>query len=137
MCVCFVCFRNKTYYFCLFQGPESESLTYGVVDGRLLLFIGNERPGIVSVYSVANDITRPRFETLYDGISDVTETHEKLYEQRKVNAIDPEDIRYNIYLFMCGRTHAHAHAHTHWHLQNLRPDIILTIQLNMFISPKA
>ena len=75
------------------QGPETESLTHGVVDDHLLLFIGSEKPGLVSVYSVADDITQPRFEFLYDGISDANVTTETLYDERKLNAIDPEDIK--------------------------------------------
>ncbi|XP_041375490.1 mesenchyme-specific cell surface glycoprotein-like isoform X2 [Gigantopelta aegis] len=77
-----------------FKGPETESLTYGIVDDHLLLFIGNERPGFVSVYSVADDITKPHFEFLYDGIGDVKMTFQQLYDQRKLNAMDPEDIRF-------------------------------------------
>ncbi|XP_041376857.1 mesenchyme-specific cell surface glycoprotein-like [Gigantopelta aegis] len=76
------------------KGPEPESVTYGVVDDHLLLFIGSERPGFVSVYSVADDITKPRFEFLYDGISDVDMTFQQLYDQRKLNTLDPEDIRF-------------------------------------------
>jgi hypothetical protein len=60
---------------------------------KLVIFVGNERPGAISVYSVADDITKPNYESTWSGISAVDGTWEELYARREVSELDPEDVR--------------------------------------------
>ncbi|XP_022337795.2 mesenchyme-specific cell surface glycoprotein-like isoform X1 [Crassostrea virginica] len=76
------------------KGPESESLTVGHVGNKALIFIGHERPGSISIYSVDGNIASPRFESVYWDIqdSDLTWTH--AFNQNSIGSIDPEDLKY-------------------------------------------
>lgn len=78
-----------------FQGSESESITIGKFGHYFVLFIGNERPGIVAVYTIDErlDTVTPVFQTMLTGVRDTTGTWGSLYEQRKVSMLDPEDMR--------------------------------------------
>ncbi|XP_012936330.1 mesenchyme-specific cell surface glycoprotein [Aplysia californica] len=77
------------------KGPEPESLALAEVRGRLYVFVGNERPGTISVYSFGSDLTKPRFETIFcDGIPDDSRTPDQRFADRDLFAVDPEDIQY-------------------------------------------
>ena len=60
------------------------------------VMIGNERPGIISVYSIdgRKDTIQPKFETLICGITRTNDTWDNLLEQRAISMVDPEDMRY-------------------------------------------
>lgn len=60
----------------------------------VVLFVGNERPGTVSIYSITDDLYNPNFESIYSGIADKNGTWEDLFNRRQLSEVDPEDIRY-------------------------------------------
>ena len=75
------------------QGPETETLDVGEVDGETLLFLANERPGVILVYKLQNNnITHPVFQSAhYAGGEGMTWS--QLYEKIITRDVDPEDIR--------------------------------------------
>ncbi|RUS69579.1 hypothetical protein EGW08_022663 [Elysia chlorotica] len=76
------------------KGPEPESLALAELNGRLYIFVGIERPGIIVVYSLGDDVSKPRFETMYcDGIPDSSKSMKEMFKDREIYAVDPEDIR--------------------------------------------
>ncbi|GFR74902.1 mesenchyme-specific cell surface glycoprotein [Elysia marginata] len=76
------------------KGSEPESLDLGVINNRLYIFVGLERPGPILVYSLGDDVTRPRFETIFcEGIPDTSKTMEEMFEDREIYGVDPEDIQ--------------------------------------------
>ena len=76
------------------QGVETEAIEVGEVDGVTLLFVANERPGTIFVYSLESDITKPTFQDVYDGIPDTRgRSWNQLYDDRVLSEIDPEDIQ--------------------------------------------
>jgi hypothetical protein len=65
-----------------------------VHDGnKIVVFIGNERPGSISVYSFHGDMTRATLESVFWDISDTKETWGNAFKQRSISSIDPEDLR--------------------------------------------
>ncbi|XP_050413240.1 uncharacterized protein LOC126827745 isoform X3 [Patella vulgata] len=76
------------------KGPECESLETAVIGGRLIIFVGNERPGSISIFSVGDDFSDTRYESTYFGIPQSDVTFGSMYDQRTLSEIDPEDIRY-------------------------------------------
>lgn len=76
------------------KGPESESLAIGHDGDKILIFVGHERPGSISVYSVNGDISSPKFESVFWDIPNSEQTWTQAFEQRSISSIDPEDIRY-------------------------------------------
>jgi len=77
------------------KGPEPESITVVEEGDRLYVFIGNERPGIISVYSFGLDISDVRFETIFcDGIPDDKLSMQQKFAARELYAVDPEDLKY-------------------------------------------
>ncbi|KAK6195224.1 hypothetical protein SNE40_000696 [Patella caerulea] len=76
------------------KGPECESLETAVIGGRLVIFVGNERPGSISIFSVGDDFSTTRYESTYFGIPQSDVTFGSMYDQRNLSEIDPEDIRY-------------------------------------------
>ncbi|XP_076449593.1 uncharacterized protein LOC143285995 isoform X2 [Babylonia areolata] len=78
------------------KGPETESMSVGVLEGHLLIFVGNERPGTLAVYSVAPGGFEPRFQTLFtEGIPrDSRRTLHEMFEARELYSVDPENIEF-------------------------------------------
>jgi len=76
------------------KGPETETLDVGEVDGETLLFLANERPGVILIYKLQNNnITHPVFQSAhYAGGEGMTWS--QLYEKRITRDVDPEDIRF-------------------------------------------
>ena len=75
------------------QGPSPESLAVGDFNGKPLIFIGLERPGMVVVYSMEGD--QPEFESInYFGQYNEsrTKTFEQMYLDRETHSNDPEDV---------------------------------------------
>ncbi len=78
------------------QGPSPESLYIGEVDGKTVIFIGIERPGMVAVYSLEEGSITPNFESLhYYGNYEAArnKTYGKMYTDRETHSNDPEDIK--------------------------------------------
>ena len=84
---------NEYLGFFFTQGPESESLTVGHVGNKALIFIGHERPGSISIYSVDGNIASPRFESVYWDIPDSNVTWTQAFNQNSIDSIDPEDLK--------------------------------------------
>ncbi|BFZ12926.1 hypothetical protein BsWGS_15965 [Bradybaena similaris] len=77
------------------KGPETESLAVGQIGDRMFFFVGNENPGTILVYSVGDDVTQPRFETIFcDGLPDNKKTLQEKFDAREIFALDPEDIKF-------------------------------------------
>ncbi|GFR75702.1 mesenchyme-specific cell surface glycoprotein [Elysia marginata] len=77
------------------KGSEPESLTLAEINNRLYIFIGNERPGTIHVYSLGRDVSRPRFETVFcGGIPDNSKTTQQNFEDGELYGIDPEDLKF-------------------------------------------
>lgn len=76
------------------KGPESESLAIGHDGDKVIIFVGHERPGSISVYSVDSDISSPKFESIFWDVPNSEETWTQAFEQRRVSALDPEDLKY-------------------------------------------
>jgi hypothetical protein len=75
------------------KGPESESLAIGHNGNKLIVFLGNERPGSISIYSFNGDMTTPTFESVYWDIPNSQETWTQAFNQRTLSSLDPEDIK--------------------------------------------
>ncbi|XP_077866854.1 mesenchyme-specific cell surface glycoprotein-like [Saccoglossus kowalevskii] len=77
------------------KGPEPESLAYGKVGSKDILFIGNERMNTIMLYSVTGGggILSVAFESIYraGGLDD---TFDNLYGERNLGDYDPEDMRF-------------------------------------------
>lgn len=81
-----------SFLFC--QGPECESLSYGKIWGKSVIFMGNERPGTISVYSIEDDSNEPRFESVnFAGVLQEGRTWGEMYIRRSSGDLDPEDVR--------------------------------------------
>lgn len=76
------------------KGPETESSAVIHDGNKVVVFIGNERPGSISIYSFHGDMTRATFESIYWDIPNTAETWQQSFDQRSITAIDPEDIRF-------------------------------------------
>ncbi|XP_048764908.2 mesenchyme-specific cell surface glycoprotein-like isoform X1 [Ostrea edulis] len=76
------------------KGPESESLAIGHDDNRLIVFLGNERPGSISIYSFNGNMTTPNFESVYWDIPNSEITWIQAFNQRTLSSLDPEDLKY-------------------------------------------
>lgn len=90
----YLSFVDINYSF--FQGPETESSAVIHDGNKVVVFIGNERPGSISIYSFHGDMTRATFESIYWDIPNTAETWQQSFDQRSITAIDPEDIRYSV-----------------------------------------
>lgn len=85
-----------TLNYSFFKGPETESSAVIHDGNKVVVFIGNERPGSISIYSFHGDMTRATFESIYWDIPNTAETWQQSFDQRSITAIDPEDIRYSV-----------------------------------------
>lgn len=78
-------------------------VTTGQYKGKTLLFASCEEPGMVFIYSFGDDVTKPRFESMWTGIPKsnrtIYNTWGDFYDQRKLSEIDPEDMRYGSWRF--------------------------------------
>jgi len=66
------------------KGPEPESLTLGVMDGKNLLFVGLERPGLIGIWDIDN-IVAPVFHSINTVITNCRE---------KSRMMDPEALHF-------------------------------------------
>jgi hypothetical protein len=66
------------------KGPEPESLAWGTVNGKDLLFVGLERPGLIMVYDMANPL-KPEFMSINGACSLVDNCAKSLM-------VDPESL---------------------------------------------
>jgi hypothetical protein len=66
------------------KGPEPESLAFGTVNGKDLLFVGLERPGLIMVYDMTNPL-KPEFMSINGACSLVDNCAKSLM-------VDPESL---------------------------------------------
>lgn len=70
-------------------------VTTAAFNGKQVIFIGNERPGTIAIFSFTTDITDIRFESIYSGLVDqnTDKTWSELYDDRETGDLDPDDVR--------------------------------------------
>ncbi|XP_069134905.1 mesenchyme-specific cell surface glycoprotein-like [Argopecten irradians] len=76
------------------KGPEVEGLEAAQIGDTTVVFLGIERPGLIAVYTITDDVTNLKFESLWTGIPRTDATFSDLYNTRSISAVDPEDLRY-------------------------------------------
>ncbi|XP_033747043.1 mesenchyme-specific cell surface glycoprotein-like [Pecten maximus] len=76
------------------KGPEVESVEAAQIGDTTVVFLGIERPGFILVYSITDDITDLKFESMWTDITRTDETFSNMYDQRAISSVDPEDLRY-------------------------------------------
>lgn len=76
------------------KGPECESVHVAYIGNKVVIFVGSERPGSIAIFAIDNEVTEPKFQSLWIGIEETDGTWEELYNRRKISEIDPEDIKY-------------------------------------------
>ncbi|XP_061189964.1 uncharacterized protein LOC133197774 isoform X2 [Saccostrea echinata] len=76
------------------KGPESESLEVAYDGPRAIVFVGNERPGSISIYSFNNDMSGGTLESIYSGIWTLNGTWGEAFSQGYISDLDPENIKY-------------------------------------------
>ncbi|XP_060075891.1 uncharacterized protein LOC132555559 [Ylistrum balloti] len=76
------------------KGPEVEGVEAAQIGDTTLVFLGIERPGLIAVYSISDDITSLKFESMWTGITRSDETFSDLYDKRAISSVDPEDLRF-------------------------------------------
>ncbi|XP_048764949.2 mesenchyme-specific cell surface glycoprotein-like [Ostrea edulis] len=76
------------------KGPETESSAVVHDGNKIVVFIGNERPGSISIFSFHGDMTSASLESVFWDVSDTKETWRDAFKQRSISSIDPEDIRF-------------------------------------------
>ena len=86
--------RVPAYCFYL-KGPETESLEIAEFGDYVLIIVGNERPGTLSLFSIdkTKSVIKPKFEGMYHGIPRADATWQTLYDNREVRMLDIEDLR--------------------------------------------
>ncbi|XP_046585250.1 mesenchyme-specific cell surface glycoprotein-like [Haliotis rubra] len=73
------------------RGPQPESVSVGAIDRLTLIFIGNESPGTVNVYSILEGI-RPRFECIWAGVRNTSLTWSSMFTSEDMRGVAPEHI---------------------------------------------
>ncbi|XP_062619481.1 mesenchyme-specific cell surface glycoprotein-like [Saccostrea cucullata] len=76
------------------KGPESESLAVAYEGNKVIVFLGNERPGSISIYSFTGNMTSPRFESAFWDIPSSDESWTEAFDRKTISSIDPEDLKY-------------------------------------------
>ena len=83
-----------TGYVNIKQGSEPEVVEVGVVGGALTVFVGHERPGGISIYTIPLDglPIRPEYQSFhyYGGQG---QTWQQLYNNRVCRDLGIEDIK--------------------------------------------
>lgn len=82
------------------QGPEPESLDYGIINDKTVIFVGVERPGMIAIYSLVpgTDLDL-QFESIhYNGGRG--DTWYKLWAERQARDLEPEDVRFKTINFV-------------------------------------
>ena len=84
----------------MWQGPECESIEFGELDGRRLLFVGVDRTAAILIYSFGSGDVIPTFESVYRA-GGQSETFQYLLDNKNLGDLDPEDLKYvfSIYFF--------------------------------------
>ena len=76
------------------QGMEPESLEVATVGNKTYIFVGTERMGTISIYSIAQGqlLTHPpKFEGIHRS-GGLFQPWQQLYKDRNVGDVDPENI---------------------------------------------
>ncbi|XP_062619483.1 uncharacterized protein LOC134281037 isoform X2 [Saccostrea cucullata] len=76
------------------KGPECESIEVAYDGQRAIVFVGNERPGSISIYSFNNDMSGGTLESVYNGVWTVNGTWGDGFSQGYISDLDPDDIKY-------------------------------------------
>nr|XP_002733636.1 PREDICTED: mesenchyme-specific cell surface glycoprotein-like [Saccoglossus kowalevskii] len=76
------------------KGPEPESLSHGQVNGKDILFIGQERMSTIILYHIyeQNGKFQADFESVYRP-GKIDQTFHSLYQSRQYGDGDPEDLK--------------------------------------------
>ncbi|XP_038076297.1 uncharacterized protein LOC119744441 [Patiria miniata] len=75
------------------KGVECEVLETGEINGKRLLFVGQERTSSVMVYSFPGDSIIPTFESMYRA-GGTSKTFTELLNERNLGDLAPEDLRF-------------------------------------------
>ncbi|XP_071091548.1 mesenchyme-specific cell surface glycoprotein-like [Haliotis cracherodii] len=73
------------------RGPEPESVSVGAIGRLSLIFIGNEAPGTISVYSILDGI-KPRLECIWAGVKNTSLTWRSMFTNKAIKGVAPEHI---------------------------------------------
>jgi hypothetical protein len=60
----------------------------------VIVFLGNERPGSVSIYSFNNDMSQGTLESIYSGARTLVGTWGEAFSRGYITDMDPDDIKY-------------------------------------------
>ncbi|XP_072174784.1 mesenchyme-specific cell surface glycoprotein-like [Diadema setosum] len=75
------------------SGAECESLAFGELDGRRILFVGIERLSAIAIYTFAPGSAVPVFDGFHRA-GGIDRTYEQLLADRNLGDLDPEDIKF-------------------------------------------
>ncbi|XP_077998497.1 mesenchyme-specific cell surface glycoprotein-like [Glandiceps talaboti] len=73
------------------KGPEPESVSYGKVGNKNILFIGLERMSSIMLYQITDGVVS--FESVHRA-GCIDDTFQNLYDARNIGDADPEDMRF-------------------------------------------
>lgn len=73
------------------KGPETENVDVGRAFEKTLLFVANERPGVILIYSFDRQLAS-NFESIHYA-GGQGRSWLNLYENRETADVDPEDIK--------------------------------------------
>nr|XP_022337780.1 uncharacterized protein LOC111133576 isoform X2 [Crassostrea virginica] len=76
------------------KGPETESIAIAYDAARVIVFLGSERPGSISIYSFNNDMTGGTLESVYSGANTILGTWGDAFAAGMLTNMDPDDIKY-------------------------------------------
>ena len=76
-----------------FKGPETESIAIAYDAARVIVFLGSERPGSISIYSFNNDMTGGTLESVYSGANTILGTWGDAFAAGMLTNMDPDDIK--------------------------------------------
>eukprot|EP00105_Crassostrea_gigas_P022104 XP_011441489.1 PREDICTED: uncharacterized protein LOC105338188 isoform X1 [Crassostrea gigas] len=76
------------------KGPECESLAIAYSGTRVIVFVGCERPGTISIYSFNSNMTEGTLESIYSGAKTVLGTWGEAFDGGLLTDMDTDDIKY-------------------------------------------
>uniref|UniRef100_K1S4P3 Mesenchyme-specific cell surface glycoprotein n=1 Tax=Magallana gigas TaxID=29159 RepID=K1S4P3_MAGGI len=75
------------------KGPECESLAIAYSGTRVIVFVGCERPGTISIYSFNSNMTEGTLESIYSGAKTVLGTWGEAFDGGLLTDMDTDDIK--------------------------------------------
>ncbi|XP_052712342.1 uncharacterized protein LOC128186563 isoform X2 [Crassostrea angulata] len=76
------------------KGPECESLAVAYSGTRVIVFVGCERPGTISIYSFNSNMTEGTLESINSGAKTVLGTWGEAFDGGLLTDMDTDDIKY-------------------------------------------